>query len=193
MTPVQVVAYTAIRQRRRYLTVILIGNSATYGGGACYGTLYNCTLMPKFGKFLWPVGYTKHALPLARSPVTWQTPAVGHPVERSNNCILTDNLASYGGGAFYGTLYNCTLTANSAYAGGGACNGTLKNCILTGNSASFSGVGHTTMAKMPEGNSLYNCRSSATRLPTMAAGRIGAHSTTASCITMWQTPWCKLL
>ena len=56
-----------------------------------------------------------------------------------DNCTLTGNLASYGGGAYFGTLNNCTLTGNSVTGqdgwGGGACNGTLNNCTLSGNSA----------------------------------------------------------
>jgi hypothetical protein len=58
-----------------------------------------------------------------------------------NRCILNENFALYGGGAFLwgGMLNNCRLSGNSTvYDGGGACldnGGTLNNCTLAGNTA----------------------------------------------------------
>jgi hypothetical protein len=52
------------------------------------------------------------------------------------NCILVNNIANSGGGAFSGTLTNCFLlhnTADGANAGGGAAGSTLYACTLSGN------------------------------------------------------------
>ena len=58
-----------------------------------------------------------------------------------SNCVLTGNSATWGGGAYSGTLKNCALTGNSADFGGGAIYGTLNNCMLSGNSAQENGGG----------------------------------------------------
>ncbi len=53
---------------------------------------------------------------------------------------LTNGIASYGGGSYYGTLNNCTLSGNTAKSsGGGSYHGTLNNCRVSGNSASNGG------------------------------------------------------
>ena len=108
----------------------LTDNSASYGGGACYGTLYNCTL-------------------------TGNSASSGGGAYNStlDNCTLTGNLASlYGGGTSGSMLDNCTLAGNSAsHSGGGVDGGTLYNCTLTGNSASDYGGGAAW------GATFYNC------------------------------------
>ncbi|MBI4326540.1 MAG: hypothetical protein HY674_14935 [Chloroflexi bacterium] len=59
-----------------------------------------------------------------------------------SNCVLTGNLAaSFGGGAYRGTLDNCTLTGNKAAGGGGSGWATLNNCALNGNWAYDLGGG----------------------------------------------------
>jgi len=45
-------------------------------------------------------------------------------------CVITGNSATFGGGAYGGTLYNCTLMDNSATDGGGARAATLNNCTV---------------------------------------------------------------
>ena len=51
------------------------------------------------------------------------------------NCVMVNNSASSGGGAYYSTLYNCTVTSNSAEYGGGATGCRLYNCIACINTA----------------------------------------------------------
>ena len=74
----------------------LIGNSATYGGGASWGTLYNCLL-------------TDNASSEAGGGAYWG---------RLYNCTLTDNSTSNaGGGTCASTLYNCIVYYNTASRG----------------------------------------------------------------------------
>jgi parallel beta-helix repeat protein len=83
------------------------GNSSY---GACWSTLYNCTVSGN-----WDCG------------AYWGT---------LYNCTLSGNSADYGGGAFGSALYNCTLSGNWAnYGGGGAYGCILYNCIVYYNTA----------------------------------------------------------
>ena len=108
---------------------VLTGNSASYGGGASYGTLYTCTFTDNYSAFYGGGAYDGTLY----------------------NCTLTGNSAADGGGGMCGgTLYNCMLTGNSANYGGGVYNSTLYNCMLAGNSAADGGGG------MYAGR-LYNC------------------------------------
>src|SRR5260221_2596115 len=53
-----------------------------------------------------------------------------------NNCILTNNFASNGGGASFAALNNCTIIGNWATtSGGGVFSGALANCIAWYNTA----------------------------------------------------------
>jgi hypothetical protein len=57
-------------------------------------------------------------------------------------CILSNNAAGQGGGAWISTLNNCLVTANFANVSGGGClGGILNDCTVTFNSASGSGCG----------------------------------------------------
>jgi hypothetical protein len=99
---------------------VVTGNSAAnYGGGACNGTLYGCTL-------------SNNSAFIGGGSISGTL----------SNCVLTGNSALLGGGASGDSLDHCTLTANSATSsGGGAYGCTLSNCLLSGNLASSVGGG----------------------------------------------------
>ncbi len=112
---------------------IITGNSAyganmeQYGGGgAWYGTLYNCSLIGN----------------RANSPIVY---AIGGGANYSvlSNCTLIGNYAARnGGGVANSILYDCTLISNSCAAyGSGAMQSTLQYCTLTGNSGGSEGGG----------------------------------------------------
>ncbi len=111
------------------------GGSNPFGGGALYSYLYNCTLIGNSA--------------VRGGGVSWGT---------LSNCMLTANTTSGsisdgGAGAYRCTLYNCNLISNQANGltyGGGAMLSTLYNCVLTGNTTSQSGGGANQGA-------LYNC------------------------------------
>lgn len=57
------------------------------------------------------------------------------------NCLITENLAYYGGGCYGGVLTDCTFATNRASNGGGAYGSTLTNCTFYGNRATSVGGG----------------------------------------------------
>jgi hypothetical protein len=60
------------------------------------------------------------------------------------DCTLISSSATYGAGAWSGTLSNCTLTGNKVLSpgnGGGAYNSFLINCTLSGNTTETNGGG----------------------------------------------------
>ena len=88
---------------------IFTGNSASYGGGACNGTLYNCIL-------------------------TWNSAYYGGGSFDCTlyNCTLAGNSGTWhGGGAFEGTLYNCILYYNTSPEGSNYSGGCLFNYSCT--------------------------------------------------------------
>ena len=111
---------------------VLVANSASDGGGAYGGALYNCTLTGNSGD-----GASMSTLYNCRLTGNSGGGASGGTLY---NCALTDNS---GVGASGATLYNCTLTCNSA---GGAVGSTLYNCIVYYNTA---GVGANYDSSIP--------------------------------------------
>ena len=118
---------------------ILTGNSASNaGGGACRGTLYNCTLSDNSGQYGGGAWYSA----LNHCTLTGNSAVSGGGTEGGilSNCTLMGNsAASHGGGAYFSDLYGCTVTSNNATWGGGTYYGTLYNCTLIGNSAGSGG------------------------------------------------------
>jgi hypothetical protein len=116
---------------------VVTGNSAAYeGGGACSGTVNNCTLNGNSAQSGGGAAYSmlNNCILNGNSASAFGGGAYSGTL---NNCTLSGNTAgSGGGGASSGTLNNCTLSGNLAYSGGGAAYATLNNCTLVGNSAS---------------------------------------------------------
>jgi len=130
---------------------VLVGNSADGpGGGACGGTLNNCTLAGNSNSAsTWMVGY-----------------GGGAYASTLNNCVLTGNSANNGGGAAGCTLNNCTVTGNSAYGVGGALGGPLNNRIVYANTSS---AGSPFVGPNYDGLLNYSCT---TPMPSDGVGNI---------------------
>ncbi|MBQ9432033.1 MAG: leucine-rich repeat protein, partial [Kiritimatiellae bacterium] len=103
---------------------------ASYGGGACGGTLKNCIIEGN------------------------RAIECGGGVSYSvlEDCQLRNNVAGYGGGAYMSILNRCLVSGNEAREsyGGGVCESTAYDCVVQGNSAATYGGG----AGCSE---LYNC------------------------------------
>ena len=113
---------------------VIWGNHAEVGGGgACGGTLINCTL----------IGNSAEPPVMTTGTTAYGGGAYGCLLI---NCILSGNTARAGGGGAYScTLNNCSLSGNSAYNGGGGCQSMLDNCTLSGNWAYFGGGASSSM------------------------------------------------
>ena len=97
-------------------------NAGSDGGGASYGTLYNCRIE----------GNTAHCYGGGCYSCTLHNCVV------VNNKVVQGNGYIYqiGGGMYGGRAYNCTIYGNSAaQKGGGVYHADLCNCIIIGNSA----------------------------------------------------------
>lgn len=146
--------------------VILSNTANVFGGGACFGTLSNCTLIGNSAAAPGPpmgsgggaglcvlygctlngnyalvgggaANCTLNDCTLLRNSSPNGGGADGCTL---NRCLLNNNSAGYGGGAGASILNWCSLTGNSAINGGGAEGCSLNNCLLTGNSASNPGI-----------------------------------------------------
>ncbi len=117
---------------------VVTGSSANYGGGACSGTLKNCTV---WGNTASQYGGGAYACLLTNCTVSNNWAALDGGGVCS--CImdhgtLVGNTASQdGGGADSSFLGDCAVVDNWASSyGGGAASSTLTNCTLTDNFAS---------------------------------------------------------
>ncbi len=98
---------------------VIVGNSASGGGGVQGGTLNNCIL--------------------DGNSAGW----VGGGAQGSvlNNCLLTNNSSYFAGAAAEGALSNCTVLNNYAGADSAVAEGsTFENCILSGNYSTIEGL-----------------------------------------------------
>ena len=56
-----------------------------------------------------------------------------------NNCVISGNTATNGGGASGGYLYDCLIRGNTAWRGGGVSLVMAVNCTIASNSATYGG------------------------------------------------------
>jgi parallel beta-helix repeat protein len=139
------------------INCVLSDNTATNGGGAAASTLLNCTVTGNSVQF--PSG----------SPEPPGLPATcggGGIYEGSAiNCLIADNSAYQGGGAWGAvSLINCTIINNSAAYCGGICPNIVcqvTNCIIYFNSADTNAnygtgnlsIGYSCTMPLPDGGS----------------------------------------
>jgi hypothetical protein len=96
-----------------------------------------------------------------------------------NNCVVISNSVgmngwsiSAGGGAYFSQLTDCTLVGNLGWEGGGTYSSGLNNCILAGNSGWKGGGAY--------GGTLKNCTITANSATSSGGGTYG--STLQNCI-----------
>src|ERR1044071_8268896 len=107
---------------------VVQGNSSSdAGGGAAYGTFYNCTFISN----------------ICSGGINNGGSGGGAIGSTLNKCILSGNVAVFGGGAQSAILSSCLLAGNLAVEGAGSQNCSLNFCILSGNSAEDILVGNT--------------------------------------------------
>ncbi len=122
---------------------IISGNAAYFnGGGVCYGAAYNSIVSGNSaGETSGPVNMDVRNggganRVIRRSPS--ETYGGGAFFTSMFRCSIMMNLAMYGAGAYGGTINNSTISGNSAgNYGGGTHNSTVNNCSISGNSAGY--------------------------------------------------------
>lgn len=75
------------------------------------------------------------------------------------NCVISNNVAGYGGGVYGGTVRDSLLCGNEANTGGGACSSRVENCTVVNNRA-FCAGGGTSGGEIANSIVYYNVASS---------------------------------
>ena len=156
-----------------YLTngAALVGFTLTNGATLSFGDAVH----ERCGGGVWceSIGAVVTNCVLVGNSATWGSGAYSGTL---NNCALTGNSASsWGGGTYSSVLNNCTLTKNGSFNGGGAYSATLNNCVLTSNSVSQYGGGAYS-------GTLNNCTLNSNSASSYGGG--GAYSATLNNCTL---------
>ena len=128
---------------------VVIGNSASVGGGVLDGTLRNCVIV---GNSADSGGGAFNAR-LVDCELTRNTAELGGGAYDSeiDRCLLSSNAATESGGGTYASIVNNSLLrGNTAAQGGGSFGGNLNTCTIVENVASVEGGG-------AYGSELLNC------------------------------------
>jgi hypothetical protein len=128
--------------------VIASNNASQYGGGACSGTLSNCTFVGNTAAYGGGAakGYHQDVSGGGAYGSTLSNCTISNNSISVNVGAYADGITIYGGGVESCTLNNCLLVSNSLSAlgyssygfgayGGGADSSTLSNCTVVGNIA----------------------------------------------------------
>ena len=112
---------------------VIVCNSAVYGGGAAYGTVYCSTIRGNnaSGDGGGAAYVTAHRSTIRDNNASGNG---GGIVGNAYNTLLVNNRAQFGGGAYFSTLANCTVYSNYARGGCGIWSFEARNCIIWNNS-----------------------------------------------------------
>ena len=116
----------------------IIGNEATYGAGAYYGTISNCLVASnraaQDGGGIYNAAI--HACIIQGNHAAGYGGGIYKGWD-TRNCLIVENQAAWGGGCAESATYlqNCTVVGNTADTAGGTSAGSAINCIVYGNEA----------------------------------------------------------